>query len=328
MSCCVSYSSCVDTPFTPVAAARFALGRYFTEMARVIEETNGCLVEFIGDAILAIWNAPIRARHHATLGVDAALAMRSSLARLRAQWAARGWPKVDVRCGLHTATVFVGNIGAPGRMKYGVMGDGVNLASRLEELNKLYGTRILISDVTARAPGMRAHFLLRPVDFVAVKGRSSPVMVHEVVGRHPTGTRATSSRGVATHSTTANSEGVKTMTTAYSSSPPHPPKTNTLVLLCETHAEAMVAYLERDFTRAAMLLRNVEAIAEKAAAEKAAAAVALPTSTACDGCDIPAQRKAAGDIPAALLRERCEFFALHPPPADWNGCQVLTQKSF
>ena len=114
------------------------LSEYFTAMSKIIVETQGILLEFIGDAILAIWNAPEDVPRHACAAIEATLQMQYELVKLREQWTSQGYPEIHIRCGLHTDQVFVGNLGAPERMKYGVMGDGVNLASRLEELNKRY----------------------------------------------------------------------------------------------------------------------------------------------------------------------------------------------
>ena len=148
------------------------LSEYFTAMSKVIIQTEGILLEFIGDAILAIWNAPYDVKKHAIACISATLSMQAELKRLREKWKEKGYPPIHIRCGVHTDSVFVGNLGAPDRMKYGVMGDGVNLASRLEELNKRYGTKNLISDKTFSCEGVLDRFQLRHVDRVVVKGRS------------------------------------------------------------------------------------------------------------------------------------------------------------
>ena len=158
------------------------LSQYFTAMSNIIVRTKGILLEFIGDAILAIWNAPEDVEKHACACIEATLEMQSELVTLREQWTAMGYPEIHIRCGIHTDQVFVGNLGAPDRMKYGVMGDGVNLASRLEELNKRYGTKILISDKTYIGIEVQLRFYLRHVDRVVVKGRSKGTDLYEVVG--------------------------------------------------------------------------------------------------------------------------------------------------
>ena len=116
----------------------YMLSDYFTAMATIIEDLGGTLLEFIGDAILAIWNAPAKCPTHAINGVEASVRMQEQLNALVPTWRRKGYPTFTIRVGIHTDTVWVGNLGAPDRMKYGIMGDGVNFASRLEELNKRY----------------------------------------------------------------------------------------------------------------------------------------------------------------------------------------------
>merc|ERR1719382_817904 len=99
--------------------------------------------------------------------------MHEALIELRSGWSGEGKPDINIRVGLHSADVFVGNLGSKMRMKYGVLGDGVNLASRLEELNKRYSTEVLVSDDVTMQEGVRDRFVIRPVDLVVVKGRSA-----------------------------------------------------------------------------------------------------------------------------------------------------------
>jgi adenylate cyclase len=116
---------------------------YFTAMSEIITSTGGCLLEFIGDSVLAVWNAPNPEEMHAVLAVTAALEMHAFLESVAEEWDKKGYPIVRITCGIHTAKVLVGNLGAPNRMKYGMLGDGVNTASRLEETNKRYATHAL-----------------------------------------------------------------------------------------------------------------------------------------------------------------------------------------
>ena len=157
------------------------LSEYFTLMTEVIIDHEGILLEFIGDAILAIWNAPYDIPNHAVACLMATLKMQKALKSLNERWAKIDIPNVSIRCAIHTDEVFVGNLGAPDRMKYGVMGDGVNLASRLEELNKLYGTKHLISDKTYNSLGVKEQFVLRHIDKVVVKGRSKATDLYEII---------------------------------------------------------------------------------------------------------------------------------------------------
>lgn len=159
------------------------LSAYFLEMDAILKATGGTLLEFIGDAILAIWNAPTPCLNHSVEGLRASLDMHKRLDQLRHGWVKNGFAEVRIRCGVHTGRVFVGNIGSPERMKYGVLGDSVNLASRLEETNKRYGTRTLTTGETIAEPGVSDNFVLRPVDCVVMKGRTEPTTLYECMAR-------------------------------------------------------------------------------------------------------------------------------------------------
>jgi adenylate cyclase len=151
------------------------LGGYFDEMTRTIVEHRGTVDKFIGDAIMAFWNDPDEVTDHAVLACRAALACQRKLEEMKKRDPAlRG---VSARIGISTGEVLVGNIGSPGRMNYTVMGDVVNLASRLEGLGKVYGTPILVSGACRDAA--KAKILLRQVDVVAVKGKKHGVAVYE-----------------------------------------------------------------------------------------------------------------------------------------------------
>lgn len=157
------------------------LSEYFEQMVSIICEEGGTMLEFIGDAILAIWNAPSVVPDHAVRAVTSAIRMNEALEDMRRDWGEQGKPDIRIRVGVHSADVYVGNLGSRMRMKYGVLGDGVNLASRLEELNKRYVTTIMISEDVLLQPGVRHAFAIRQLDLVVVKGRSRPTAVYEVM---------------------------------------------------------------------------------------------------------------------------------------------------
>jgi adenylate cyclase len=128
---------------------------------------------------MAFWGAPTATVDHAAAACVTALRNQAALAALRQRWQAEGKPPLFARIGLHTGEVVVGNIGSEARLNYTVMGDAVNLASRLEGLNKFYGTGILVSERTYREA--RDVVLARPVDWVAVKGKAEAVLVYELL---------------------------------------------------------------------------------------------------------------------------------------------------
>ncbi len=151
------------------------LGKYFDAMTEVIASRGGTIDKFIGDAIMAFWNAPGDEPRHAALACETALACQARLDELRR--ATPALAGVHARIGVATGEVLVGNIGSHSRMNYTVMGDTANLASRLEGLNKAYGTPVMVSEASRAAAG--DELVARPVDVVAVKGRQAGVRVFE-----------------------------------------------------------------------------------------------------------------------------------------------------
>lgn len=155
------------------------LNRYLTRMSEVIFRHDGTIDKYMGDAIMAFWGAPRFQPDHARLACLAALEMDHELERLDGELERDGLPRLREGIGLNSGPMAVGNMGSERRFDYTVMGDAVNLGSRLEGLNKEYGTRILIAEATlAQAgPGIRARF----VDLVAVKGKQEPTAVYELL---------------------------------------------------------------------------------------------------------------------------------------------------
>lgn len=155
---------------------------YLETVTRAIKQESGTIDKFIGDGVMAFWGAPSRLDDHAMHACFAALRIQHEMARLNADWTARDMPPLNIRIGIHSDAVLVGNIGSSDRMNYTVMGDGVNIASRLEGINKEYGTRICISHTVFKEAGDR--LCVRPIDEVAVKGRRGKVPIYELVGAY------------------------------------------------------------------------------------------------------------------------------------------------
>ena len=156
------------------------LGDYLAAMTTAIESTGGTIDKYIGDAVMAIWNAPTAVPNHASEACRAALACRKATSELYASSAWNGLPALVTRFGLHQARVLVGNFGAPTRLAYTALGDGVNLAARLEPLCKQYGVTGLASEaIVIKAKG---EFVFRRIDRVAVKGKTAGVDVYELLG--------------------------------------------------------------------------------------------------------------------------------------------------
>jgi adenylate cyclase len=156
------------------------LNGYLTEMTRIIFRNQGTLDKYIGDAVMAIWGAPFDEPKHAERCVNAALNMLARLGELQKDWRTRGKPVLEIGIGINTGIASVGNMGSTLRYGYTAMGDAVNLSSRLEGLNKEYGTRILISESTRK--GLTdGQFAVREIDFIRVKGKHQPVTIFEVL---------------------------------------------------------------------------------------------------------------------------------------------------
>jgi adenylate cyclase len=157
------------------------LNEYFTRMVDIVFKHKGTLDKFVGDMVMALFGAPLDDGDHARHAVDAALEMIDELGKLNEGWIAQGRPPLDIGIGINTGPMIAGNIGSEAIMSYTVIGDAVNLGSRLESLNKQYGTRIIISDATRSA--LPDRYILKPLGEVVVKGKTRPVAIFEVVGR-------------------------------------------------------------------------------------------------------------------------------------------------
>jgi adenylate cyclase len=153
---------------------------YFEAVTVELLRNGATIDKYIGDAVMAVWNAPRRDLAHAMHACHAALRVRQVTLTLAEAFTARGWPALRTRFGVHTGQAVVGNLGSSDRMSYSAVGSMVNLASRLEGLNKMYGTQILVSEATLRGAG--SAFVARPVDLVTPKGIGDPVEIHELIG--------------------------------------------------------------------------------------------------------------------------------------------------
>ena len=158
------------------------LNEYLEEMTTIVLKYEGTLDKYIGDAIMAFWGAPIPQRDHALRACMAGLEMQVRLTELRKKWKKEGRPELVARCGINTGSVIAGNMGGKDRFDYTVIGDPVNLASRLEGANKQYETFIMISEFTHKL--VQKHVTVRELDLIQVKGKNEPVKVYELMGRH------------------------------------------------------------------------------------------------------------------------------------------------
>jgi adenylate cyclase len=156
------------------------LSVYFEAVSQAIAEEHGTVDKFIGDGIMAFWGAPAQGDDDVLRGCCGALRAARRMQRLNADWKAQGRPPLHLRIGLHCANVLVGNVGSSERLSYTVMGDGVNVAARLEGINKTFGSTICISDSVLAA--VETDVVARPLRSVQVKGREQAFMIYELMG--------------------------------------------------------------------------------------------------------------------------------------------------
>jgi len=156
------------------------LNRFLTPMTEVVHEFKGTIDKYMGDAIMAFWGAPILDLNHASNAVSAGLEMLKALEKLNVKFVAEGLPELKIGVGVNTGTMSVGNMGSRFRRAYTVLGDSVNLGSRLEGLTKAYGVKMIVSEFTRKEA---ERFVYREIDRVRVKGKAEPVTIYEVRGR-------------------------------------------------------------------------------------------------------------------------------------------------
>ena len=155
------------------------INSYLTAMSQIIRDQGGTLDKYIGDAIMAFWGAPIDNERHALDAVKASLAMGAALGPLNEVCKQRGWPPVEIGIGINTGSMSVGDMGSTVRKAYTVMGDAVNLGSRLEGLTRNYGVLTIVSESTVKAC---PEVVFRELDLVTVKGKTEPVAIFEPIG--------------------------------------------------------------------------------------------------------------------------------------------------
>jgi len=173
----------ISEKMEPEALAAF-LNEYLSAMTKIVLRYEGTVDKYMGDAIMAFYGAPLFQADHAVRACKTAVEMMTRLQELRAGWEARGLPPMNIGIGLNSGEMSVGNMGSEERFNYTIMGDNVNLASRLEGINKQYGTNIVISQFTYDLV-QQEPFLARELDLVRVKGKQQPVRIYELLSYGP-----------------------------------------------------------------------------------------------------------------------------------------------
>jgi adenylate cyclase len=170
----------ISEKMTPEELVRF-LNEYLSAMTGIVLQYEGTVDKYMGDAIMAFYGAPLGQADHAARACRTALDMMTRLRKLRIEWETRGLPPMNIGIGINSGDMSVGNMGSEERFDYTIMGDNVNLASRLEGINKQYGTNIVISQFTY-ALIREQSFIARELDSVRVKGKQEPVIIYELRG--------------------------------------------------------------------------------------------------------------------------------------------------
>ena len=155
---------------------RTLLNRYFTHMTEIIFEHHGTIDKYVGDMVMAFWGAPLKNPEHAKHAIQAAMKMLERTAELKPILIAEGYPEIDIGIGLNTGLMNVGDMGSSYRRAYTVLGDNVNLGSRIEGLTKFYGAGLVVSETTMTG---QDDFVFRRLDLVKVKGKTEAVKVYE-----------------------------------------------------------------------------------------------------------------------------------------------------
>jgi len=156
------------------------LSEYLGSLAKIIIQERGTVDKYMGDGLMAFWGAPLPNLHHAFYACIAALRCQQKVTELNDMWKNSNKPVFKTRIGIHTGETLVGNMGSHERMNYTVLGDSVNLASRIEPINQIYGTEIIVSAATFQKAVDKFHF--RPLDIVTVKGKQKGVLLYELLG--------------------------------------------------------------------------------------------------------------------------------------------------
>jgi adenylate cyclase len=165
----------------PLSASQLKemLNEFFTPMTEIIFKFRGTIDKYIGDMIMAFWGAPLKDKHHARHAIIAALEMQKAVDKLKTVFSEKGWPEINIGVGLNTGLMSVGDMGSKFRRNYTVLGDTVNLASRVESLTKFYGAKIIVTEFTR---ANQSFFVFRKLDRVRVKGKTRGVEIYEPLG--------------------------------------------------------------------------------------------------------------------------------------------------
>ena len=176
--CDVRDFSAISEGLDPRELARL-MNEFLTPLSRIVHKHRGTIDKYMGDCIMAFWGAPLPDPEHARHALLAGIEMQQALRELRPHFRERGWPEIRAGVGINTGRVSVGNMGSELRVAYTVMGDAVNIASRLEGMTRQYGVDIVVGENTRAAV---TDFVYCELDQVRVKGKDKPVAIYQPIG--------------------------------------------------------------------------------------------------------------------------------------------------
>jgi adenylate cyclase len=265
------------------------LNEYLTAMTKIVFRYEGTLDKYIGDAIMAIYGAPQDQEDHSLRACMTALDMIRALYKLRLDWEKKNMPPINIGIGLNTGAMSVGNMGSQVRFDYTVMGDNVNLASRLEGTNKQYGTNIIISEFTYER--VKEDVICRQIDVVRVKGKKHPVKIYQLLAnlRYADKSLEDRRKEVKKHLS-------KKRRFMDKGAPDRRVKgSEDIQIMCADFEAALERYFKRDFEES---LRMFKALGEKYPEDK----------------------------PVKIFIRRVKELIKSPPPPDWDGVFTMTTK--
>lgn len=179
MFCDIRDFSAIAEQLNPRQVAKL-LNEYFTELSKILYKYNGTIDKFIGDGLMAFWGAPIKMNDHAQKSILAAMEMHERINSMSTEFGQRGWPHLDAGFGINTGLASVGNMGSEYRLAYTVIGDTVNIASRIEKLTRIYKVPIIVNEPTMLESD---DIVFREIDRVVLKGRRTPSRIYQPLAR-------------------------------------------------------------------------------------------------------------------------------------------------
>ncbi len=268
------------------------LNEYLSEMTKIVFKHEGTLDKYMGDAIMAIYGAPLDITDHPLKACKTAVEMMRVLWKMQKEWERRGTPHVDIGIGINTGGMSVGNMGSNVRFDYTVMGDSVNLGSRLEGINKQYGTNIIVSEFTYAY--IKDEMICRQLDRVRVKGKKEPVKIYQLLGDTRFVDKGANDRRVAANKSKAKAFGHRRFSDKNLQDMRKEDKLH-LQDFAAAFERALFKYFVMEFNESLEMFKAIE-------------------------------QEYPEDRTTKIFLKRVQGYIDTPPPPDWDGVFVMTTK--